>query len=164
MDALGALYVRHHRTVYEICYRMVRDRDIAEDLTHEGFLRVRRYGSSFDGRSSVTSWLYRLFRNRCLDFIAAQDRDEKRRKAWHDGLETQAGEADPDADRAKLVRRALDRLKPEMREVLVMSRFAGMKYREIAEACDLSLSNVKVRAHRAMIALHAELRELGAWR
>lgn len=78
-------------------------------------------------------------------------------------METRGMESAAETDREALVREALDRLKPELREVLVLSRFAGLRYREIAEACDLSLSNVKVRAHRAMIALHAVLEEMGAW-
>lgn len=163
MDALGALYVRHHRRVYELCVRMVRDPDVAEDLTQEGFLRVSRYGSSFDGRSSVTSWLYRLVRNRCLDHLATRRREEERKEAFEVEMERRRSEPEGETEREAMVHRALDRLSPEMREVLVLSRFGGLKYREIAEACDLSLSNVKVRAHRAMKALHAELEEMGAW-
>jgi len=163
MDALGVLYVRHHRHVYELCLRMVRDPDVAEDLAQEGFLRVRRYGSTFDGRSSVAAWLYRLVRNRCLDHLASRRREEERRRAWRVRMETRGMESAAETDREARVREALDRLKPELREVLVLSRFAGLRYREIAEACDLSLSNVKVRAHRAMIALHAVLEEMGAW-
>lgn len=160
MDALGVLYSRHYRLVYEIYSRMVRDPDIAEDLTHEGFLRVRRYGSSFDGRSSVGSWLYRLARNRCLDYWAAREREEAKERAWRADAPTQV-EPDVESDRQAIVRQALARLEPELREVLVLSRFAGMKYREIAESCGLSLANVKVRAHRAMRALQAALEELG---
>ncbi|MGH7541981.1 MAG: RNA polymerase sigma factor [Gemmatimonadota bacterium] len=163
MDALGALYVRHHRRVYELCVRMVGDADVAEDLAHEGFLRVSRYGSTFDGRSSVASWLYRLVRNRCLDDLATRRREEERKKAWKAEIETREGVGEVETDREAMVREALDRLKPEQREVLVLSRFAGLKYREIAEVCDLSLANVQVRAHRAMSRLHALLEEMGAW-
>ena len=160
MDALGELYARHQHRVYELCYRMMRDGDAAEDLTQEAFLRLRRYGSSFDGRSSVGSWLYRLVRNRCLDALAAREREVAGRREWRaeaPGWE----EPEVETDRQSIVRRALVRLPAELREVLVLSRYGGMKYREIAAACDLSISNVKVRAHRAMIALHEALDELG---
>ena len=160
MDALGALYARHHQQVYELCYRIVGDPDVAEDLTHEGFLRVLRYGSGFDDRSSVASWLYRLIRNRCLDFLATRDREQAGREAWRVQLETEQGDTDVDTDRQALVRKALGQLRPEMREVLVLSRFGGMKYREIAEVCEISLANVKVRAHRAMNELRRVLQEL----
>lgn len=160
MDALGTLYARYHERVYGLCHRMVGDPDTAEDLTHEAFLRVRRYGAGFEGHSSVGTWLYRLVRNRCLDHQGARERERAGNRLWRAQV---PAEERPDVETGTeaIVRQALDRLKPEHREVLVLSRFAGMKYREIAESCGLSLSNVKVRAHRAMSALHAALEELG---
>lgn len=162
MNALGALYARHHQNVYELCYRLLGDADAADDLTHESFLRVLRYGGGFDGRATVASWLYRLVRNRCLDFLSRERRDRDRKTAWAAHLETHTGEplVDPVDDRQDLVRQALKRLPPEMREVLVLSRFGDLRYREIAEVCGISVANVKVRAHRAMNELRRIFKEL----
>jgi RNA polymerase sigma-70 factor (ECF subfamily) len=158
--ALDLLFRRHRSRVWNLCFRVVGDADAADDLTQESFLRVARYGAGFDGRSSVTSWLYRLVRNRCLDHEGARGRERAGREEWAVAArwadeerreETVASETASDHEaRCALVAEALSRLKPEMREVLVLSRFEGMKYREIAELCDLSVANVKVRAHRAM--------------
>lgn len=166
-DALGALYERHHGHVRALCLRMVGDPDVADDLAQECFLRVRRYGAGFDGRSSVPTWLYRLVRNRCLDHRAGARRHDAGAKRWGRelravGSDTAAPPALPDEareERAERVRRALDALSPEMREVLVLSRYEGLRYTEIAELCDLSLSNVKVRAHRALKQLRRILSE-----
>ena len=160
MNALGRLYARHHERVYELCYRMVGDPDVAEDLTQESFLRVRRYGARFDGRSSVASWLYRLVRNRCLDALSTERREAERKASWAAHIEIERGEEPVDEARQALVRRALERLPPEMREVLVLSRFGDLRYHEIAEVCGLSLANVKVRAHRAMNELRRVFLEL----
>ncbi len=63
-----------------------------------------------------------------------------------------AGPDEPvtDSERPALLRKALDRLSPEKREILVLSRFENMKYREIAELCQESVGTIKVRAHRAL--------------
>jgi RNA polymerase sigma-70 factor (ECF subfamily) len=73
-----------------------------------------------------------------------------------------AGPADPviESDRPELLREALARLSPEKREVLVLSRFENLKYREIAELCQESVGTIKVRAHRAMRELRRIFLEL----
>lgn len=162
MDALSELYVRHHRSVYSLCYQLVGDADAAEDLTHESFLRVRRYGAGFRGGSSVTTWLYRLVRNRCLDWLARKRRDRDRHAEMAELVRTEQREVPVDSGRQELVGRALERLTPEMREVLVLSRFGDLRYREIAEVCGISVANVKVRAHRDMKELRRVFLELEA--
>ncbi len=77
-DALGALFARHHHRVHALCFRYVGDSTTADDLVQESFLRVQRYGKSFDGRARFTTWLYRLVRNVCMDHLASSERDARR--------------------------------------------------------------------------------------
>lgn len=160
LDALGTLYGRHHRQVHALCYRLTGDAAAAEDLLHESFLRVLRYRGSFDGRSKFTTWLYRLVRNRCLDHLQAQRRDTKNLELLAGDEAATPQEQDHSDERRALLQAALERLSPEKREVLVLSRFENLKYREIASVCGLSLENVKVRAHRAMRELRRILEEM----
>ncbi len=159
-DAMETLFVRYRRQVHALCYRMTGDATLADDLTQESFLRVLRYGKSFDGRSKFTTWLYRLVRNRCLDYLTAQRRDERNLTMFANDHSIAPQRRDPHDERGDLLREALGRLSPEKREVLVLSRFAGLRYKEIAEVCEISVENVKVRAHRAMRELRRICQEL----
>lgn len=152
LDAVGALFSRHHRMVYRLCYRLTGDPSAAEDLTQDSFLRVIRYGRSFGGQSKFTTWLYRVVRNRCMDHNVARRRDREHQENMAHDPDVRPAEKDPlpDIGRQETLRLALDRLSPPMREVLVLSRYQGLKYREIADLCQESVGAVKVRAHRAM--------------
>jgi len=163
LEAVGVLFTRHHRRVHALCYRLTGDAAAAEDLTQESFLRVIRYGRSFEGQAKFTTWLYRVVRNRCLDHNAARKRDRERQETMatdptmHDTPGTPAA---PDRERGELLGRALDRLPAKMREVLVLSRYQGLRYSEIAELCQDSVGAIKVRAHRAMRELRRIVLEL----
>lgn len=156
LDALAALFRRHHHRVRALCYRMTGNADAADDLCQESFLRVLRYAASFDGRASFATWLHRVVRNRCLDHLAAERRDQRALARLADDTADADRAPDPDPERGARLRRALARLSPEKREVLVLSRFENLRYREIAEVCGISVESVKVRAHRAL----RELRRL----
>jgi RNA polymerase sigma-70 factor (ECF subfamily) len=150
MDALGALFTRHQNRVYTLCYRLTNDAAAADDLTQECFLRILRYGHSFTGQSKFTTWLYRVVRNRCNDYHAGRHRDMKHQESFATDPTVERGDPLEDSEHPALLQEALDRLSPEKREILVLSRFENMKYREIAELCQESVGTIKVRAHRAM--------------
>ncbi len=160
LGAVGMLFGRHHRRVHAMCYRLTGDASAADDLVQECFLRVIRYGRSFDGRSKFTTWLFRLVRNRCMDHMTAQSREAKMTDDAVDEAALSSPAPVEEDERLELVRQALFRLPPEKREVLVLSRFENMKYREIAEVCQISVEAVKVRAHRALRELSQIFREL----
>lgn len=160
LDALGTLFTRHHGRVHALCYRLTGDAAAAEDLTQESFLRVIRYGRSFGGQARFSTWLYRVVRNRCLDHNAARKRDRERHETMAQDPTVHQSTTAPDPERGELLGRALARLSDPMREVLVLSRYEGLKYREIAELCEESVGAIKVRAHRAMRELRRIVLEL----
>jgi RNA polymerase sigma factor (sigma-70 family) len=159
LDAVGTLFSRYHSWVYAMCCRLAGDAAAAEDLTQDCFLRVLRYGRSFDGRAQFTTWLYRLVRNRCLDHVATRRREQAGLALLADtppgGTPAQGLD-----ERGAMLEAALARLSPEKREVLVLSRFHNLTYAEIAEVCGITVANVKVRAHRAMRELKNILRQM----
>lgn len=158
--ALGALYERHHERVYALCYRLTGDPQAAYDLVHESFLRVLKYGKGFRGEAAFTSWLHRLVRNVCVDYHRSEERRRARASAWASERvldSAESGPTDPHLDR---LRSALYSLPPDKREVLVLSRYEGLSYAEIATICDSTVGAIKVRAHRALRELRARFEEL----
>ncbi|NIR46635.1 MAG: RNA polymerase sigma factor [Gemmatimonadetes bacterium] len=158
--ALARLFRRHHRTVHSLCYRLTGDAAATDDLVQEAFLRVFRYGAGFDGRARFSTWLYRLVRNLCIDHMRARQRDERRRRRLDTAAEPAVELPADEDERLELVRRALNDLTPERREVLVLSRYHDLRYREIAEILEISLDAVKARAHRGLRDLRRIIKEL----
>ena len=149
-DALGVLFSRHHGAVYALCARLIQDDDLADDITQDVFLRVWRYARSFHERSAFRTWLYRLAYN------AGADR-RRHDARWQDSYDFDLLPAEaPSAeltDRHMLLETALNRLSPKLRVVLVLSRFDGLGYDEIAHIIHCSPGAARVRLHRAMNAL-----------
>lgn len=158
--ALAALFDRHYSAVRGLCFRMTGDAATAEDLAQDAFVRVLRYADGFAGRAAFRTWLYRIVRNVCLDHLDAEARGRQRleRAAAEARLESRT--PTPLNARLETVREALLALPPDRREVLVLSRYQGLSYAEIAEVCETTVGAIKVRAHRALRELRQRFEEL----
>ena len=153
--AFGKLYARHQSRVYGFCRNLTGDAAAAQDLVQESFLRVLRYGAGFDSRSRFSTWLFRVTRNVCNDYLTSQNKEADRLSRYADEAGTTVSHQNDADSRLAVVIEALHRLSPAHREVLVLSRFEGMKYADIAELLEITVDAVKQRAHRAL----RELRE-----
>ena len=150
LHALGVLFQRHQQQVHQWCYRMTGNAMVADDLVQDVFLRILRLRHNFAGTAKFTTWLYRVARNACLDFLSAS----KRREAVHDQFVRETDSTGSIADagdrRLALLELALQRLPVDKRDVLILSRYHDMRYEEIAEVCGCSIGAVKTRVHRAL--------------
>ncbi len=158
VERIGVLFDRHHRMLFNFFLRLTANRGLSEDLVQDVFFRMLKYRQTFQAGTSFTSWMYQIARNAHID----QAR-KRRLEIVPDGETTWDNVAsvgdDPEerlqnAQEIRLLRRALDRLPIEKREVLVLSRFQNLKYSEIAEVLGCEVGAVKVRVFRA-------IRELG---
>jgi RNA polymerase sigma factor (sigma-70 family) len=156
---MAMLFERHHRPLFRYFVSMNRNRELSEDLVQDVFFRMLRYRASYDPAQSFTAWMYQIARNASVDqaqkrkgeVIGIDEFDDRR-------AEIVSPAAGPEENAAKnqdlaLLRRALDRLPAEKRELLVLSRFQNMKYEEIATILQCEVGTVKVRVFRAMRAL-----------
>jgi RNA polymerase sigma-70 factor, ECF subfamily len=149
--ALATLFERHHARLYRYCLRMTGNRQISEDLVQDVFMKMLKYKSNFRDDSAFQPWMFGIARNACVAHWRRASADtvleEELEHAPHDDHtdDDHAG-----VQQADLVRRALLRLPPERREVLVLSRYEFKTYEEIASALGCSVVAVKVRAHRAI--------------
>lgn len=149
---LGELFERHHQRLFHFFLRLARSRSAAEDLVQEVFVRMLKYRHTFRSESEFVPWMFTLARNAATDLYRARpkelpedpDAPEPRADLPHPiaGLERSEQEAK--------LRRALGRLSPANRELLLMARFSELKYDRIAELLGVSEGAVKVRVHRAM--------------
>lgn len=151
-DFLGVLFERYQKKAFGLCRRMVGDPASADDLVQESFLRVLRYRASYRDGSSFAPWLFRIVRNVCLDHIGSRQKEDAahERAATEQSNDRRFAPPGPDPERVDLVRRALGRLSPEQRSVLLLKRVDGLSYAEIAERLGTTEGAERVRAHRAL--------------
>jgi RNA polymerase sigma-70 factor (ECF subfamily) len=152
---LAVLFERYHRALFRYFISMNGHREQAEDLVQEVFFRMLRYRSSYDPAQSFTAWMYQIARNAGVDqgrrvrMAEVVDIDSFALASSAPGPEENASHHQDLA----LLRRAMGQLPDDKREILVLSRFQGMKYEDIAEVLGCEVGTVKVRVYRAIRAL-----------
>lgn len=155
-EGFEELVTRYRQRAYGIALSLTGNHDDAMDTLQKSFIRVHRSLVRFRLDEPFFPWLYRIVRNTALN----QRRDEKRHRGevpleW---VHQADGRPDPlqqtmVGDLRERLWRGIQELPPEMREVFVLYHFQGMKYREIAAACDVPLGTVMSRLHAARLRL-----------
>ena len=162
LDRLGLLFERYHRAVYGFLFHSTHCREESEDMVQLVFYRILKYRGSFTGEGAFVTWMYHLARNVLKDHYKknkhlSSDYRVEHMADWLGGGEKADKAIESEEAKTELYQ-AMERLQPEHREVLVLSRFQELKYQEIAQILNISEGAVKVRVYRAM----KELKEIYA--
>ena len=149
-EAFATLYDRHSRAAFSLAYRMMGDRQAAEDLAQDAFLKVWRNASSYRAeRGSVRTWVLSIVRNRGID----QLRSHASRRRTQERIEASTPRSQPSEafketwhnSQRDQVREALNTLPPEQLKILELAYFSGYTHVEISELLGLPLGTVKGR-------------------
>ena len=152
LDKLGHLFEKHHRQLYNYFLKQVANPELCEDFVQEVFLRMLKYRHTYRDDGKCITWMYSIAHNTMVDHF----RKVRRRQEVTDEVDglasTQPGpEAQAEqSSRYELLRKAMDHLSDERREVLILSRFHDMRYEEIAEVLGCPVGTVKARVFRAI--------------
>ena len=156
-SAAGHLFERYHVRLYNFFLRWNGDKALSEDLTQTVFERLIRYRASYKKGLSVKSWIFQIARNvkfdqaksnRLLvsDYIQPEEIDPGESSFLHH-IEKQ--------EEVNALRKAILQLTPEQQELLELTRFQKMKYKEVALLMGYTEGAVKVKVHRAIKVLKA---------
>ncbi|MFC1564035.1 RNA polymerase sigma factor [candidate division KSB1 bacterium] len=152
LDKLGLLYKRHNKTLFGFFYRTTFSVDVSEDLTQNVFYRIVKYRDRFRGEGKFTTWMYSIAHNVLSDHFRKNSRIE-----YHDDITEFDLPDSEDLDTQIVVREqkallkdALKELKTDQREALIMSKYQGLKCREIAAIFNCTENVVKSRIFRAI--------------
>jgi len=168
-DALDQLYERYQAVVYHLALKILGNRETAEEVVFEVFWQVWREAERYDARrGSVGAWLATVARSRAIDALRARRGNPGNLLTEEDSTERLATTDPSDnpeeqttlAQRAALVRAALEDLSTDQRAALELSFFSGLSHIEIAERLDEPLGTVKTRIRMALFKLRERLRPL----
>ena len=155
------IYDRYSGRIYNFALRFLKNAEAAEDATQEVFVKMMRHANQFQGDAKLSTWLFSITANWCRDYLRKAD---NKAKESDDVLVTLPASTEHSPDRTleqreneALIKRALQALTPEQREAILLSRYQGLSYAEIAQIAGCSEGAVKTRVFRAMETLKKEL-------
>jgi RNA polymerase sigma-70 factor (ECF subfamily) len=170
--------------IYDEYYERIRfylsqlvNEDEAEDLTQEVFIKVHKGLNAFKGKSTLSTWIYKIATNTGLDRLkSAWNRRINRGVFLNQETDlatielSERCDCSPEREQSapqqiikfemnECIREFVDKLPPDYRTVIVLSELKSLKNKEIADILGINLNNVKIRLHRARAALKKEFQE-----
>jgi RNA polymerase sigma-70 factor, ECF subfamily len=167
-EAFGEIVRRWERRIFALTYGMLGREEDARDATQETFLAAFRNLRGFRGEAKVSSWLHRIAVNQCITRqrrtkvrgeSALEDEQERQASTFTSPLSFSPARVAEGRQQTMAVRRAINSLPIELRQVVVMKEFEELTFREIADALDLPLSTVKSRLYTALKQLQMRLQK-----
>lgn len=161
-EAYGELVERYQRSVFNVCYRFMGQKQRAEDRTQDAFIRAFLRLETFDVERPFGPWIRRVAANLCLNAIKRRgpeqvELDEER--GPHVAVQGSGPERSAEsAEQVRAVRAALLQLPPHYRAVVELRHYQDMSYKEIARELDMSVNEVRSHLYRARRSL-AEILE-----
>jgi len=152
LDKLGVLYERYNKRIYNYFIRCTSDISESGDLTQNTFIRVMKYRGSYQKDKRFETWVFQIARNLVKDHFK-QLKVLRTRVENSDHLPDIVNETDERLEQENRLFQAINRLPDDKRELIVMSKFQGLKYEQIAEMRATSVSAIKVQVHRIIKSL-----------
>ena len=158
IDKLGLLYERYNKNLFGFFRRLSGSTEVSEDLVQTVFYRILEKRRQYKGKGKFTSWMYQIAHNLWADSYKKNKRLINTRDFDHWDLKEglSIDEQIAKEEQLRQLKYALDQLSPDKKEVLVLSRYQGLKYNEIAKTLKTTEAAIKIRIFRAL----NELREL----
>lgn len=170
--AYRELVRRYERPVFSLVYRMVRDRETAEDLAQDTFIKVLNNVERYRPEFKFSSWLFKIANNVAIDYLRKRQLDTistdgSRHATTASEVEATSFDVVEPGQNAleqltsqelgTAIERAVGRLRPMYRSCILLRHVEGRSYEEIAQTLDLPLGTVKTYIHRARHELRKEL-------
>ncbi|HWN11569.1 MAG TPA: sigma-70 family RNA polymerase sigma factor [Pyrinomonadaceae bacterium] len=167
-EAFGEIVTRWERRIFALAFGMLGREEDARDATQETFLAAFRNLRGFRGEAKVSSWLHRIAVNQCItrqrrakvrSESALDVEEEKNAAHFATPLHYSPARVVEGIERTAAVRRAVNSLPTDLRQVVVMKEFEELTFQEISDALDLPLSTVKSRLYTALRQLQMRLQK-----
>ncbi|MFC2114497.1 RNA polymerase sigma factor [Bacteroidota bacterium] len=165
-DSFRIFVERYQDFVFNISYQFLKDKNDADDIAQEVFIKVYESAHTFRKESKISTWLYRITVNKSLNFIRSRKRFsliERLDNLLNEDGEFNSAVISPQVDehtesqKSILLHSALNTLPEKQRTAFTLSKIENLSYKEIADIMETSLSSVESLIHRAKIGLQKKL-------
>ncbi len=164
LEKLGLLYERHRKRLFGFFYNLGNEPSVSEDLVQNVFLRIMKYRGSYTAEGMFTAWMFKMARNVNYDYHKKMSREKISRNKKSEELveptEDDFNESVEKEGNSILLRKALAKLSDEKRELLILSKYKGLKFAELGQIVGCTEGAAKVRVHRALKELRTIFLEL----
>lgn len=169
--AYDELILLYKDAVHGVIYRMVRNKQDAEDLTQEAFIKAYNSINSFNEEYAFSTWLFKIATNNCIDYFRKRKlktqsmdqtvryKDDEIRQEYPDTERTADNELLA-SEKTRLIKKAIDNLPEKYKTAIILRHTDEKSYEEIAEILDLPLGTIKARIFRAREMLKKSLKEV----
>lgn len=145
--AFAELYARYSSRVFAYCRRFLGNKEEAQDIFQETFIRFHQSASNDKEMTNVPAYLLKIARNLCLNYKRQEKQDVQFEEYMFAADDVQ--EVDEKKELLNLLKTAIELLPDDYREIFVLREYDGLTYKEIADVTGDKLVNVKVKIHRA---------------
>lgn len=170
--AFAELLRRYRAPIFNLCLRMLKNSEDAEDVAQDVFIKVFSMLERYDDRYAFKSWLFKIAANQCIDFIRKNRvkmlRLDEPVQFRGEEIERELSDGGPLPDELlhrgelhRILREVTDELPPHYRAMIVLRHQEQLSYEEIANLLDLPLGTVKARIHRARALMKDKLQRRG---
>lgn len=147
-QAFRALVEQHQAFVYAVAFRFVHDEEDAEDITQEVFIRLWKNLHQYRSEIKLTTWLYRIIANYCLDFLKSRHGRQRKNKVDVNNHHQLPNHSTPEKELQQqelmsILKQVAEELTPKQRAVFVLRDLEGLSPEEVSEALSMSAGNVK---------------------
>jgi len=159
-SAFNELIRRHYRSVMNFIYRFTRDRENSEDLTQEVFLRIYRSVKSYKPEAKFTTWLFKIATNLCITKVKYRNKEQTLSLDDVSGTEDLKDSKISDgfdlkyrSEMRKIIFDALNSIPERERVSIILCKYEGLSYDEVAEVIGCTVGAVKTYVHRGRLKL-----------
>lgn len=149
LDMMSILFDRYHVKIFNFLLKMTRDREISQDITQEVFYKAIKYRTSYK-KGKFSSWIYTIARNIFADHYQRQKSKEERLDTIEYKISEKESNPVENSEINQQLNLALNQLSQSDKELIIMNRYQGIKYQEIAEIKGSSAGAIKTKVHRAI--------------
>lgn len=149
LDMMRILFERYHIRIFNFLLKMTNDRDASQDITQEVFYKAIKYRKSYK-KGKFSSWIYTIARNIFSDHYQSKKNKDQRLDEIEYKVEREGSNTIEKDEIKEQLNKALEKLNKSDRELVIMNRYQGIKYQEIAEITGSTAGAVKTKVHRAI--------------